>query len=311
MDRYPEDQPSERPRRHTHRDLPRFWITLPEPIVRGALEDPLLRGLFPSHVGYFPRASAHRIEREQPLRSSIFNYCVQGSGFCQIAGARHEVRTGDLMVVPAGQRHAYGTSSERPWTIHWFHAMGANVARLLEHLGVSAASPVVHLGRSPELEALFTEVREALEDDYSEHQLLYAAQALAHLLGVMIRLRWEQPRDEPSAAHRVRATLEYLKRHLGDAHDVGALATLAHLSPSHYSELVHAATGYPPKEYLTRLRMHRAAQLLDTSELPIKAIARQVGFHDPLHFSRVFRRINERSPRAFRASRGSRLGLTS
>jgi transcriptional regulator GlxA family with amidase domain len=181
--------------------------------------------------------------------------------------------------------------------------MGAHVARLLELLGVSAAAPVVHLGRSAELEALFTEVREALEDEYTEQQLLYSAQALAHLIGVMLRLRAQESRTEPSALHRVRATLDHLKRHLAAAHDVRALAALADLSASRYSELVHASTGYPPMEYLARLRMHRAAQLLDATDLPIKSIAREVGFADPLHFSRVFRRINERSPSEFRSSR--------
>ncbi|HEY2407582.1 MAG TPA: helix-turn-helix domain-containing protein [Polyangiaceae bacterium] len=294
---------ADRPRRDYYRLLPRFWITLPEPIVRGALEDPLLSSLFPSHVGYFPRAAEHHVLREQALKGSVFNYCVQGEGYCIIDRVRHEVRPGDLMVAPGGHPHAYGTKTQRPWTIHWFHAMGTQVPRLLEHLGVSAASPVVHLGRSAELEALFTEVREALENDYSEHQLLYSALALAHLMGFMIRLTQEQPRHEPTVSHRVRATLDYMQKHLAARHEVGTLAELAALSPSRYSELVHASTGYPPKEYLTRLRMHRATQLLDTTTLPIRAIAQEVGFADPLHFSRVFRRINERSPREYRGQR--------
>ena len=304
MDRHRNTGGSERPERHYFRDLPRFWIALPGPVVRRALQEPLLQGLFPSHVGFFPRARGHGIMRDEGLDSTIFNYCVKGSGWCSVANARHEVGPGDLMVVPAGEPHAYGTNPADPWTLHWFHAMGTNVPRLLEHLEAGAESPVVHLGRAPELEALFNEVREALEDDYSEYQLLYSAQTLAHLMAVMIRLRREQPRTEGTALNRVRATLEYMKRHLAAAHGVAELAALADLSPSHYSELVHSCTGYPPKEYLTRLRMHRAAQLLDTTELPVKAIAQELGFADPLHFSRVFRRINERSPLRYRADRG-------
>jgi AraC family transcriptional regulator of arabinose operon len=179
--------------------------------------------------------------------------------------------------------------------------MGSHVPRLVEHLGASAEAPVVHLGRSAELEALFTEVRRALEDDYAELSLLFAAQALAHLMGWMIRLRTRHP--APDARRRVRATLLHMKRRLSLPHSVDALAARAELSPSRYSELVRQLTGYPPKEYLTRLRMHRAAQLLDTTAMSVQQVAAQIGFPDPLHFSRVFRRINEQSPSHYRARR--------
>lgn len=207
------------------------------------------------------------------------------------------------MIVPSGEPHSYGSYPDHPWTVHWFHAMGTHLPHLLEQLGVSAAAPVVRLGRSAELEALFVEVRSALEHDYTEDQLLYGAQALGYLKGVIARLRREQPARRANAEQRVRATLVHLQRQLARAHDLAALAALAELSPSRYSELVLRFTGYPPMEYLTRLRMHRAAQLLDTTDLPVGAVAREVGFQDALHFSRVFRRVNERSPRAYRRRR--------
>ncbi|MGC4092799.1 MAG: helix-turn-helix domain-containing protein [Polyangiaceae bacterium] len=300
------DERSRKPLRHYAPELPRSSITLPAPVVRGALREPLLAGLFPSHVGCFPRARGHAVERERPLTSSVFNYCVRGKGWCVLAGARHEVVAGDLMVAPQGHVHAYGSNPDDPWTLHWFHAMGSHVPLLLEQLGATVSEPVVRLGRESQLEALFVEVRQSLEDDYSDNQLLYAAQALTHLVGLMIRLARSHGGEPRSAAKRVEDTLQHMRRHLASSHSVGELAGLAELSASHYSELVRARTGYPPKEYLTRIRVHRAAQLLDTSEQSVQAIAREVGFADPLHFSRVFRRIHELSPTQFRVRRSSR-----
>lgn len=293
-------QNAERPRRHYDRNLPRAWITLPEPIQRRAYADRLLRGLFPSHVGYFPNARHHAVARSIGLKSTIFNYCVKGRGWCTIANSRHLAAPGDLMVVPPGEAHSYGSDPDEPWTLHWFHAMGTHLPRLLSLLGVTREAPIVHIGRAPELEALFVEVREALESDYSEQQLLYAAQTLTHLVGLMIRLRGQGQPGEPTATGRVLLTLEHMRKHLAASLSVAELAELADLSPSHYSELVRRSTGYAPKEYWTRLRMHRAAQLLDTSDLPIRTIALEVGFADPLHFSRAFRHINEQSPKRYR-----------
>ena len=294
-----------RTHRHYAKGLPRSWVVLPLAVRRRALDDPLLSGLFPSHVGFFPDAHEHRIVRSAGLTSTIFNYCIKGSGFCTVAGKRHQVRSGELAVVPAGEPHAYGTNADDAWTLHWFHAMGTNVPRLLARLGVTRRAPIVQLGRSAELEALFDQVRETLEEDYGDERLLEAALALSHLIGVMLRLR-RGPHDDGPAAERVRASLASLKDRLAEAHDVKRLASHAELSPSRYSELVRRTCGFPPMAYLTRLRVERATELLASTDLTVKATAREVGFSDPLHFSRVFRRLTGKSPKRHRAQNGFR-----
>lgn len=67
-------------------------------------------------------------------------------------------------------------------------------------------------------------------------------------------------------------------------------------SASAFPRLFKRQTGYTPKDYFTRLKLHEACQLLDNSTLTVKEIAFRVGYEDPLHFSRVFKLINELSP---------------
>ena len=59
-------------------------------------------------------------------------------------------------------------------------------------------------------------------------------------------------------------------------------------------------TGSTPIQYHLHLRFERAKKLLRETNLPIKAIAQQVGFPDPLHFSHQFRRHVALSPRGWR-----------
>ena len=76
---------------------------------------------------------------------------------------------------------------------------------------------------------------------------------------------------------------------------------MAGLSVSHYSALFRRATGYGALEYQTRLRMGTARDLLDTTGRPIASVAAQVGFSDPLYFSRQFHRIHGMSPTEYRS----------
>lgn len=280
-------------------DLPRHWITLPAVARRAAQRHPLLSGLFPSHVGFFPRARDHRVDCSG-IESTIINYCVKGAGFCELAGRRYDVEAGDLLVVPSGVPHVYGTRPKRAWSIYWFHAMGEHVPALLAELGVSVHKPTLHLGQRRELVALFSELRAALEDDYSEPRLLYASRVLTYLVGSMIRAKGEPGPSGAGTAARVRATIEHMHRHFATPLRVEALAAMADLSTSQYAVRFRELTGDSPKNFLMRLRIHRATQLLDTTSESISVIARRVGYDDPLYFSRAFRRLHEVSPSGYR-----------
>jgi transcriptional regulator GlxA family with amidase domain len=87
-----------------------------------------------------------------------------------------------------------------------------------------------------------------------------------------------------------------MKIHLAEPLQVPRLAAVVNLSASHYASLFKRMTGYPPVDYLIRLRMQRAVQLLNTTQLSVKEIAVRVGYPDQFYFSRAFKQIHEHSP---------------
>ena len=68
------------------------------------------------------------------------------------------------------------------------------------------------------------------------------------------------------------------------------------LSPSNADKLFVKAFGTTPVSFRTHLRMARARELLVTSRLNVKQVAKRVGYTDPLYFSRAFRRHFGMSP---------------
>jgi len=62
--------------------------------------------------------------------------------------------------------------------------------------------------------------------------------------------------------------------------------------------------GESPMHYLKRVRINQARYLLEHTDLLVEEIAFDVGFSDPFHFSRVFRTLNNLSPRAWRKQQG-------
>jgi AraC-like DNA-binding protein len=299
-------QAAAREHHHSSPDLPRPWITLPPSVVSAARTEPRLRALFPSHVGFFPKARGHRVQRPA-IHSTILNYCADGLGWCELHGRAFAVEPGDIMVVPSGTPHAYAADAANPWSIYWFHAMGETLPDLLGELRVSREHPVVHVGRHPELVALFVELRQTLEADYCQPNLLYASRVLTYLFGVMIRKQREaKRRDTGDTLSQIQRTIEHMVRHSASAVAVETLASMAGLSTSHYTARFRELTGFSPKNYLIRLRMHRAAQLLGTTRESVSSIARHVGYEDPLYFSKTFRRSHDASPSEYRKAHQQR-----
>ncbi len=91
--------------------------------------------------------------------------------------------------------------------------------------------------------------------------------------------------------------------------ELDELARAAGVSRGHLVRLFRAELGTTPMEALRLIRLDRAAVLLARTNLRVQEIADQTGFASPFHFSRAFRRVYRRSPRAFRAHLAAGGGL--
>ena len=103
---------------------------------------------------------------------------------------------------------------------------------------------------------------------------------------------------DPSLWNALRLMLDAL----GDPHSVESLADSVGMSRAAFAKRFADACGSGPIELLRDLRMHRAAHLLSTTDLPVKRIADLVGFASRSSFTRTFEAKTDQSPRSFRLS---------
>ena len=81
---------------------------------------------------------------------------------------------------------------------------------------------------------------------------------------------------------------------------VEELADVCKLNRSYFSKLFKDSMGCPPQEFLIRLRLAKAADLMKGTGNSIGAIAARCGYPNQLHFSRAFRKRYGLSPREWR-----------
>lgn len=275
-------------------------VVLPRGVVAAALKQELLCDLLPTDIGFYPKATGHYMKRLTGVDQSILIYCLKGKGWCEINGNHHEIRPGELLAIPPGTPHIYGADTKRPWTIFWAHVKGQKNLLLLTEMGITKLKPLLWVGEDPEVLALFEELLDVMEHGYAAARLLYACQILTHLIGLMIWVSHRSSKGTLNTTQRIAQSIAYMKQHLDQSTSVASFAALANLSESHYRSLFKNQTGYAPMDYFIRLRIHKACQVLDTTNMSVKEVAGLTGFQDALYFSRIFRIVVGLSPANYR-----------
>lgn len=83
---------------------------------------------------------------------------------------------------------------------------------------------------------------------------------------------------------------QYIRGNLTSNLSIGTLSAVFGLSPSHFAHRFSSAFGVSPQVYIESCRLEYAKRLLETKNMPIKEIALDAGFADPLYFSKCFHR---------------------
>lgn len=105
--------------------------------------------------------------------------------------------------------------------------------------------------------------------------------------------------------HRIKRAIVYLNENLARDLSVEEMARMVRLSGSRFAHLFAAETGTSPAQYLKRLRLKRAGELLRSEDMKISEVMKAVGVKDPSHFLRDFKRAYGRGPRAYRSHNGA------
>jgi len=157
----------------------------------------------------------------------------------------------------------------------------------------------------PHISALVAEMTADL-GDCSPAGTIYG-EALANALAVYLVKRYAVRRITPTfykgglSAYRLKRVLDYISDNLESDISLLDIATVAGMSPHYFSELFKQSMGRSPHNYVLLQRVERAKQLLRDPKCSIIEAGLDVGFQNPSHFARIFRKLEGTTPSEFRA----------
>ena len=264
------------------------------------------------------------VERQSPqipLEAHVHDFAeivliMGGRGIHFTGGERYPICAGDVFVIDVSRAHGYEATEDLELVnvlfdrarlqlpmldvreLPGFHVLFTLEPRYRREHGFASR---LHL--STEDLAVAEALVGRLERECSGHQpgYLFAATALFMDLVVHLSRCYSEMQAHSSVSLlRLGETLSYMERHYPEEISLAALCRIAHMSRNTLSAHFRKALGHPPIDYLIRLRISKAADLLREGVLNVTQVALRVGFSDSNYFTRQFRKIIGIPPREFR-----------
>lgn len=97
---------------------------------------------------------------------------------------------------------------------------------------------------------------------------------------------------------------QYLNEHYQEHITLDKIADDCHGSPYHLHHVFKRVTGQTPLDYLVKIRMEQAKNLLCTTDLAISKVGKKVGLDRPTYFSTLFKKYTGVTPTIYKKTCG-------
>jgi AraC-like DNA-binding protein len=240
----------------------------------------------------------------------LVHLIVSGKGSFTWRGQRRELKAGDCFFIYPGELTGYLSDGADPWSYSWIGFRGSEADKLLKEAGISPDSPVAFGSAesgSRRLRTLFGRMQQTLRSGKAGSDLRAGAY-LRHIFGEFvdrIAAPPEEAGEHPSEAElrrRIGLAIRWLALQYHRPVSIEELAKESGYHRAYLTRMFKKATGLSPAQYLLKLRMERALLLL-REPLTVSQIAASVGYADPFHFSKQFKKWHGRSPTELRGIR--------
>lgn len=241
---------------------------------------------------------------------------LRGSGVHISPAGDYPIRAGDVFVLHGDQAHGYRNTA------------GLELVNILFRLD-ELAIPLLDMVSMPGYHALFTLEPLFRQRDSFESRLRLTPEQLQNIRDLVPRLvrefttqaagwkfatvayfmlivadlcRYYSHVEDPAAQPLLRLgrVIGHLQHHYADRLTLDDLARIGCMSRRSLTREFTRAMGCSPIDYLIRLRINRAMELLRDSNVSITDVAFRVGFQDSNYFTRQFRAIAGCRPRDLR-----------
>jgi AraC family transcriptional regulator of arabinose operon len=232
----------------------------------------------------------------------LLHYILSGKGIFEADGTTYRLGKHDAFIIYPEEITFYKADQEDPWTYIWIGFGGVKAEACLSHSSLGKTNRSEHFHCESQLVECVKGMLDASRLTYANDLKRegYLFMFLSHLINEK-HSAGEQSNvhDYPYQVY-VEHALEFIDHNYEKDIKVNDIASYIGIDRSYLTNIFKKSMNVSPQQYLVNYRLDKARNLLKTTSLPVNSIASQVGYPDPLSFSKVFKMYYQVSPKAYR-----------
>lgn len=235
-----------------------------------------------------------------------FFYNSTGEGMLVIFGKKIHIPEGSGFFIPANVPHEYYPKGD-VWNIRWMVPRGDGLKNLYKKLGIEAGK-IYKINDVSKLDVILEKMHSELINDKSGGNIFASAYVsvfiaeFARQAGLIkIGEETKEHNDDKYYAKFVRLR-DYIQCHFVHNIQMQDLCELVNISPQHLCRIFKKCSGMRPVEYILRVRIDAARELLANTDHEITQIADWCGFQNDNYFWKTFKKITGLTPGEYRQS---------
>jgi AraC-like DNA-binding protein len=235
----------------------------------------------------------------------LFHYVLHGTGILQYTDSNDDdqtinIRQDEGFLIFPDQITTYFADKDNPWEYVWIEFDGIQAKKFISQVSLSKDNPKYSLKSSANAQRLRALLSSFISDaGRSDYKLLADLYLILDELIGQSALQTTQP-HRTLIDEYISKVEEFIELNYPFNISVDDIAAHCGLNKSYLSRIFKRETSKPLHTFLLDYRLSRAAEMLEEGNLPIKTIAREVGYNDPFTFSRIFRTKYGISPAQWR-----------
>lgn len=249
----------------------------------------------------------HKMNEPSPVLIGV----ARGKGILRVNDHAHELAEGNVVLLSAHCHAVLIANAQHPLhayrlSIHTIEQTASLfVGTMLQKSEITSHTGIKLFPNQSSLVALMEELyihrSTASEIRHIQNQIIVHQ--------IILQLLKHNDNDPTGDQPSMERSITYLEDHYMDKISREHLAEIAGVSHSHYSILFKRMTGFSPNEYLSRLRIHRAIELLISGSGALREIAMEVGYKDEFYLSRRFKQHTGTSPSGYNQRTSQRVAV--
>ncbi|MHB0946796.1 MAG: AraC family transcriptional regulator [Sedimentisphaerales bacterium] len=247
--------------------------------------------------GYEKCAPDYQINRNS-YPYYVIKYTISGRGTFTIHSKTHQLKAGVLSGFSPRDAHNYQSNSDSPLEHIFIIFTGAKACQLLKQSSIASKNAIEVANPSETLYLLKAIMRMGIEKPPFSQQI-----CRSYLRILLLRQAANidlSTTDFSQSIETYRRCKKYIDDNFTTISSPADVADNCAVNMRYMARLFQRYGRITPHDYIMRLKLNKAATLLLTSGLSINEIGYSLGFNDPYHFSRVFKKFHGLAPHHYR-----------